>query len=144
MAHRGVRERSDALIEGRRGLSALRLLMGECLPVTEQGALEAKIEACFWGEAIGNPALMKIQNDEVDQFLVRVRALLIQAADDGELDDGVDIEQSIRDCHVLVDGLSIQEVMYPARNAPSEQLALLDALLDRLRPDETKTKRPLR
>jgi AcrR family transcriptional regulator len=144
MAHRGVWERSDTLTEDERGLSALRLLMIECLPLGPQGALEAKIEACFWGEAIGNPALMKIQNEEVDQFLVRVRALLVQAAADGELDDGIDVEQYVRECHVLVDGLSIQSVMYPERNAPSEQVALLDELLDRLRAKEPARTRPPR
>jgi AcrR family transcriptional regulator len=133
MAHRGVRDRTDIRIQGLRGLSALRLLMIESLPLDEQGLLEAKIEACFWGEAVGNKAMMKIQNEEVDGFCARVRALLVQATEDGELEDGVDIDRIVHECLILMDGLSIQAVMYPARADAIEQVALLDALIDRIR-----------
>jgi AcrR family transcriptional regulator len=142
MAHRGVRDRTDIRIQGLRGLTALRLLMIESLPLDEQGLLEAKIEACFWGEAIGNERLMKIQNDEVDGFCSRIRTLVAQAAQDGELDDSVDIDAAVHDCHILVDGLSIQAVMYPARAEPSVQLEKLEALLARIRKPSPAGPRP--
>jgi AcrR family transcriptional regulator len=133
-AHRGVRARIEASVGNTRGLEALRRFMLEVLPLDEQGILEARIEACFWGEAIGNHDLMKIQNDEVDSFCGRVRALLVQAEEDHELRDVVDLDQAVHQCLILMDGLSIQSVMYPERNDASEQVTILDELLTRLRP----------
>ncbi len=131
-AHRGVRERTDRRNRTRRGIDALRVLMIEALPLTRQGILEAKIEASFWGEAVGSPALRKIQNDEVDGFCTRVRRRLVEARDDGQLAEGLDIDRAVHECLILMDGLSIQAVMYPARAAKTEQLELLDALLKRI------------
>jgi AcrR family transcriptional regulator len=133
-AHRGVRARIEASVGNTRGLEALRRFMLEVLPLDDQGILEARIEACFWGEAIGNHDLMKIQNDEVDSFCGRVRALLVQAEEDHELRDVVDLDQAVHQCLILMDGLSIQSVMYPERNDASEQVTILDELLTRLRP----------
>jgi AcrR family transcriptional regulator len=133
MAHQGVRERAEIVLEGRRGLSALRLFMIECLPLDRQRRLEARIEACFWGEAVGNEPLMKLQNQEVDRFLDRVRDLLAEAEADGEVRAGIGIDRIAREFHILMDGLSIQSVLYPARADEDTQIALLDALLDRIR-----------
>jgi AcrR family transcriptional regulator len=134
-AHLGVRARIDHKIRDARGLEALRLFMLEVLPLNEQGLREARIEACFWGEAIGNDALMKIQNEEVDSFCQRVRTLLLQTADENELRSGVNIDQTVHECLILTDGLSIQAVMYPAMNDGATQLLLLEALLARIAAD---------
>jgi AcrR family transcriptional regulator len=133
-AHRGVRARIEASVGDARGLEALRRFMLEVLPLNDQGILEARIEACFWGEAIGNHDLMKIQNDEVDSFCGRVRALLVQAQEDNELREMVDLDQAVHQCLILMDGLSIQSVMYPERNDAAEQVKILDELLTRLKP----------
>jgi AcrR family transcriptional regulator len=132
MAHRGVRERTDRRIGRRRGLDALRTLMVEALPLTKQGLIEAKIEASFWGEALGSRSLRRLQNREVDGFRERMRARLAEAETDGELADGIDLDLVAHECLVLVDGLSIQAVMYPAQASRDEQLGLLDALLSRI------------
>ena len=133
MSHKAVRDRTDIRIRDLRGLSALRLLMIESLPLNEQCLLEAKLEACFWGAAAGNPALMAIHNEEADGFRGRVRRLLEQAAEDGELKPDLDMERAVREFHLLMDGLSLQAFMYPAIANEKQQLELLDALLDRVR-----------
>jgi AcrR family transcriptional regulator len=133
LAHQGVRDRADIELRGHRGLAALRRYMIECLPLDDQRRLEARIEACFWGEAVGNEPLLALQNQEVDRFLARIRALLAEAEEDGELQPGSDIDRIARDLHVLMDGLSIQSVLYPARADAATQVAMLDALLGRIR-----------
>ncbi len=133
MAHRGVRTRTDRRIGDRRGLEALRVLMLESLPLDPARLLEARIEVSFWGEAVGNDALMKLQNEEVDGFCSRVRALLVQADEDGELAAGVDVDRLVHECLVLMDGLSLQAVMHPGRADQDEQVALLDNRLDGVR-----------
>lgn len=135
MAHRGVRKRTDARIKRLHlhGLGALRILMLESLPLDEQGVLEARIEACFWGAAVGNERLMKLQNSEVEGFCRRVRVRLLEAGQAGELQDGVGIDDVIDECLALMDGFSIQAVLNPDRTPPSRQIKHLDALLDRIR-----------
>lgn len=133
MAHRGVRDRTDVLTRDLRGLEALRVLMLESLPLDEQRVLEARIEACFWGEAVGNEPLMALQNAEVDAFCARVRRLLAQAGEAGELRDGVDIDSVVDECLMLMDGFSIQAVLNPKRTPPERQVAHLDTLLGRIR-----------
>ncbi|MGC2484749.1 MAG: TetR family transcriptional regulator C-terminal domain-containing protein [Acidimicrobiales bacterium] len=132
-AHQGVRARIDERVEGLRGLAALREFMLEALPLDDQRRLEARIEACFWGEAVGNETLMRIQNDEVDAFSARARVLLAQASDDGELIGATDIDGAVRRCLMIMDGLSIESVMYPAHTAPELQVAILDEFLNSLR-----------
>ena len=143
MAHRGVRERTDAQINGLRGLQALRIMMLESLPLDEQRVLEARIEACFWGEAVGNERMMKMQNREVDGLCARLRTRLVEAEDDDELRVGVDVDDVVDELLNQVDGCSIQAVLNPTRVPADRQVARLDAVLDRIRrPDPSAGARP--
>lgn len=132
-AHRGVRSRTDEMIADHTGLSALRILMLESLPLDEQRILEAQIEVSFWGQALGNPELIEIQNREVDGFRERLRRCLGEASRAGEIRAEVDTEGIVDELHVLMDGLSVQAVFYPAVATNDTQIGLLDALLDRIR-----------
>ena len=143
MAHRGVRERTDAQIQGRRGLDALRAIMLESLPLDPQRVLEARIEACFWGEAVGNEGMMKMQNREVDGFCARVRTRLVEAEDDGQLRPEVEVDEVVDELLAHMDGCSIQAVLNPSRVPAERQIARLDAVLDRIRrPEAPEEARP--
>lgn len=147
MAHRGVRERTDAQIQHLHGLKALRILMLESLPLDEQRVLEARIEACFWGAAVGNQELMRLQNSEVQGFCSRVRARLAEAEQAGELREGIDLEDVVQELLAAMDGFSIQSVLNPHLTPPDRQVRFLDAILDRIRrpahteSDDTKSAR---
>ena len=133
MSHRRVAARMDAGAAGLTGLSALRVVMLEALPLDGQRDLEAQIEISFWGRALGNPALRKLQHAEFDRFANRLGGYLSEAAARGELRDGVDIELAAHQLLVLIDGLSAERVLYPDRVSPARQQQMLDELLDRLR-----------
>lgn len=137
MAHRGVRDRADARIEkeGVDGLDALRVIMLESLPLDDQSVLEARIEACFWGEAVGNDRMMKLQNVEVEGFCARVRDRLLEAKRTGELRPDVDIDDTVDDLLALMDGCSIQAVLNPGRVPANRQVAHLEAILRRVGAD---------
>jgi len=141
MAHRGVRDRTDAKLAGVRGLAAVRVIMLESLPLDDQRVLEAKIEACFWGAAVGNERMMKLQNSEVDGFCQRIRNRLREAQDLGELKPGVAIEDTVDELLALMDGFSIQAVLNPGRLPPERQVAHLDALLRRVGRHEGSSRR---
>jgi AcrR family transcriptional regulator len=136
-SHRNVRRRTDARNEGITGLPALRALMLECLPLDEQRVLEAKVEVSFWGQAVGNPELVKIQNAEVDALWERIRQRLVEAEQEGRLRPGVDIDLAVHSCLALIDSLSLRAVLYSARTASHDQINMLDGLFALIeRPEE--------
>lgn len=133
MAHRGVRDRTDCQIEHLNGLPALRILMLESLPLDEQRVLEARIEACFWGAAVGNEQLMRLQNSEVEGWCGRVRSRLLEAEQAGELREGVDLDDVVDRLLALMDGFSIQSVLNPKRTPPGRQIRHLDEVFADIR-----------
>jgi len=133
-SHRQVRGRTDVRNEGVSGLAALRTLMLESLPLDEQRVVEAKVEVSFWGQAVGNDDLVKIQNAEVDGLWERIRQRLAEAEAAGELRPGIDIELAVHSCVALIDSLSLRAVLYPARTTPADQIAMLDALFTLFTP----------
>ncbi|MEU3342976.1 TetR/AcrR family transcriptional regulator [Streptomyces sp. NPDC006668] len=135
-SHRNVIRRTDARDEGTSGLPALRIFMLECLPLDEQRVLEAKVEVSFWGQAVGNAELVKIQNAEVDGLLQMIRQRLAEAEQEGQLRPGLDIDLAVHSCLALIDSLSLRAVLYPARTTNDDQIAMLDALFALIaRPD---------
>src|SRR6516225_2335990 len=84
MSHRRVVTRMEARAAG------LTVIMLEALPLDDERDLEAQIEISFWGRALGNPALRRLQHAEFDHFAERLRGHLVEAEKDGELRDGVD------------------------------------------------------
>jgi len=135
-AHQDVRVRADPNLTG---LASLRQFMLECLPLDERRRFLAVVEASFWGQAVGNPRLLELNADETDSFRGRLRVRLQDARDQDELKPGVDIEAVILELHVLMDGVSIQAALSP-RTAPKnkQQVAMLDAVLDRIRRDNAR------
>ena len=133
-SHRTVRGRTDVLNEGTTGLAALRTLMLESLPLDERRVVEAKVEVSFWGQAVGNADLVKIQNAEVDGLWERIRQRLTEAERAGELRSGLDVELAVHSCVALIDSLSLRAALYPARTTPDDQLTMLDALFALLTP----------
>ena len=133
MSHRRVVARMIARADGLTGLEALRVVMLEALPLDEQRDLEAQIEISFWGRALGNPGLRKLQHAEFDRFAERLRGYLAQAQKEGELAAGVDLALAAHQLLVLIDGLSAERVLYPDRVTATRQQQMLDQLLESLR-----------
>ena len=134
LSHRRVAARMETSAAGLTGLAALRVIMLEALPLDDERDLEAQIEISFWGRALGNPALRRLQHAEFDHFAERLRGHLVEAEKDGELRDGVDVELAAHQLLVLIDGLSAERVLYPDRASPDRQQEMLDGLLRELRP----------
>ena len=133
LSHRRVGSRMEKRAAGLSGMAALRVVMQEALPLDEQRLLEAEIEVSFWGRALGSPGLAELQNAEFERLWRRLRALLADAAGRGELRAGLDLEEATHRLVALIDGLSVEAVLYPARVPPARQAALLDEVLAGLR-----------
>jgi len=120
-----MRERTKSLI----GLDALRVVIEEALPLDEERDLEAGIEINFWSQTLGNPELAKLQHNEFEPILDDFRHPLLEAKALGQLSSDLDIEEAARALMVLMDGLSIERVLFPSRTTPELQLRMLDLLL---------------
>lgn len=115
------------------GLSALREYMLACLPLDERRRMLAAVEISFWGEAIGNPALLGVNDFETEAFNARLGTRLEEAQQAGELRAGVSIAAAVRSLRVLMDGLSVQSVVYAGAPSAQAQVEMLDEMLDSLR-----------
>lgn len=117
------------------GLAALREYMLECLPLDKRRRLLATIEASFWGLAVGDKRLIAINGQELDALRGRIRARLAEAAQLGELKPSVDVEQTVRELHILIDGLSVQATLYKRSASREEQVRMLDRVLGSISAD---------
>jgi len=139
-SHRRVGARMTQASAGQTGLTALRTVMLEALPLDERRDLEAQIEISFWGRALGNASLRDLQHSEFDRLSALLRAHLDEAAQQGELAPGCDPGLATHQLLVLIDGLSAERVLYPDRVTSERQLGMLDRLLNSFRlpaPDMT-------
>ncbi|PRZ40548.1 TetR family transcriptional regulator [Antricoccus suffuscus] len=117
------------------GLAALREYLLECLPLDKRRRLLATIEASFWGQAVGDKRLIEINGRELDALRGRIRDRLAEASQLGELKPDIDIEQAIREFHVLIDGLSVQATLYKGSASRDEQIRMLDRVIERIAAD---------
>jgi AcrR family transcriptional regulator len=129
LSHHRVGARMTAATAGRSGLTALRIVMLEALPIDARRDLEAQIEISFWGRALGNAQLRELQHSEFDLLCGRLRGHLAEAARLGELRDDCDLDLATHQLVVLIDGLSAERVLYPDRVTPGRQIEMLDRLL---------------
>jgi AcrR family transcriptional regulator len=141
-SHRRVGARMAQASAGLAGLDALRVVMLEALPLDERRDLEAQIEISFWGRALGNAQMRELQHSEFDRLRATLRGHLEEAAQQGELASGCDLDLATHQLIVLIDGLSAQRVLYPDRVTPERQVEMLDRLLRALRPPESGADRP--
>jgi AcrR family transcriptional regulator len=123
-----VRERTQGLL----GLDALRVVMLEALPLDEQRLLEAQIEANFWSLALGNDALRDLQHEEFERFWDVLLYRVEEAQKVGQIWPGIDASDVTHQLMIMVEGLSIEAVLYPSRATPERQLRTLDSFLDRI------------
>jgi len=134
MSHRRVGARMDAIAATASGMAALRAVMLEALPLDEQRDLEAQIEVSFWGRALSSEELAGLQHAEFERLWSRLRRHLEEALDAGEIDPGIDLECATHELVMLIDGLSVERVLYPSRVPADRQVTLLDRVLDGFRP----------
>jgi AcrR family transcriptional regulator len=124
-----MEERTGGLV----GLDALRVIVLEALPVDDERLVEAQIGVSFWGLALGNEALIQAQQEEWERFWDLLSGRVAEARALGELPASADLDGITHELIVLVEGLSAEAVLYPARVPAVRQVAILDGILTRIR-----------
>lgn len=132
MSHRRVAARMDASAADLTGLCALRVVMLEALPLDEQRFLEAQIEINFQSLALGDEALRELQHVEFERFWDLLHYRVSEAQKLGQVWPDLDTDDVTHQLMVLVEGLSLEAVLYPSRATPDRQTKTLESFLARV------------
>lgn len=132
LSHRRVYERIHARTQGVVGLPALRVIMLEALPLDETRLLEAQIEMTFLALAMGNESLRDLQNREFERFWDELHHRVSEAQTLGEISATLDADWITHQLIILVEGISLEAVLYPARVTPDEQGEILEHFLEQV------------
>ncbi|MEO3861367.1 TetR family transcriptional regulator C-terminal domain-containing protein [Acrocarpospora sp. B8E8] len=129
-SHRRITARLTAKLAGRTGLTALREVLLDNLPLDEERVQETGLEIGFWARSISSPALLQVQREEAADLRRLIRTLLQSARDTGELTTQENLDDITERLLALVDGLSVHRLLYPADNTRMERI--MQSELDRL------------
>jgi AcrR family transcriptional regulator len=132
LSHRRVYERIHARTRGLVGLAALRVIMLEALPLDQERLLEAQIEMHFLSLAVGNESLRELQNREFERFWDELHHRASEAQTLGEISTTVDADWITHQLIILVEGISLEAVLYPARVHPDRQCEILEHFLEQV------------
>jgi AcrR family transcriptional regulator len=138
LSHRRVYERIHARTQALIGLAALHAIMLEALPMDQERLLEAQIEMNFLSAAFGNESLRELQNREFERFWDELHHRVSEAQTLGEIRTTFDADWITHQLIILVEGISLEAVLYPARVPPDRQREILEHFLEQvsLRPPE--------
>ncbi|MBN6190447.1 TetR/AcrR family transcriptional regulator [Microbacterium sp. SSW1-47] len=126
-------DRIHARIEGVRGLEALERMCREILPYSPNGPLYAKVVIAFWDHASQDEEVTRIHRVNNLHWRDLFRQCLIEARDDGELADHVDIETAVNEIASRNAGWQMISVLMPDSAGDGRLNDALDALLSMLR-----------
>jgi len=129
VSHRQFYDRIQFRTQGLVGLEALRVIVLEALPLDAERLLEAQIEINFWSLALGNAGLQELQHAEFERFWDVLHYRVSEAQKLGEIAEAIDSGKVTHQLIILVEGLSVEAVLYPARAQPDRQREILEAFL---------------
>ncbi|SJM52910.1 TetR/AcrR family transcriptional regulator [Gulosibacter sp. 10] len=141
-------ERTLERVEGLRGLDALRLMTEELLPFEEDGANRSRVVLSFWDRAAQDERLWQIHHDNIVSRRALIRRFLTEAAEDGELDSGIDIENAVNRVSAHNAGWQMLAVLVPEAATEESMANSISAVMASLgarpaaQPDPAETREP--
>ena len=124
--------RARNAIKDEQGMAAFRLLCLEIMPLDTVRLLEARVVIGFWDWAAGNPELVEVFQNALDEWRDAMAGYLKQGIADGEIVTD-DIPGVIDSIMAITMGLQINAWFLPKHTTPERQLAMLDNFLAGLR-----------
>lgn len=134
-AHSRTNARASIELDEARGLTALRKLCMEILPLNQDGVQEARVVVAFWDRAIRQQELWDAHRANAQNWRGQMREFLHQARADGELRSAEPDDVIIDQITSMNAGMQIMCLLMPETATRERQLAALDAYLDHLRAD---------
>lgn len=132
-AHTRTNSRVAEQLERERGLTALRTLCLEIMPIGRENVQESRVVVAFWDRAVQNRDLWSAHRENALNWRGQMLKFLRQAREDGEIATTVPDEVVVDQISAMNAGLQIMCLLLPETTTPERQLAALDALLDGLR-----------
>jgi AcrR family transcriptional regulator len=119
-------------IEGTAGVSALRLVLVAVLPIDTERRLENTVWMNYWSKAMSDAQMATEQLKYYQEWKELIRTCLLEAADLGELHDGIDLDIEVDRLVGLIDGIVIQTGLEPTGTTASRMTEIMDVHLDGL------------
>ncbi|TCJ28355.1 TetR/AcrR family transcriptional regulator [Nocardioides jejuensis] len=117
-----VASRVDALrASPHHPVELMRLALEEALPLDRPRLIEAQIDVSFWGLALRDPYLRSVREDSYVSTIAILRDLIDDIVTEGHALPGTDVDGLARETLALIDGISIQAVLFPSQMTPEVQ-----------------------
>ena len=133
-AHDRTNDRVAAELHAERGLTALRRLCLEIMPIGRDRVQEARVVVAFWDRAIQDSQLWESHRANALRWRSQMQTFLEQARADGEIAAFESDEVIIDQISAMNAGLQVLALLMPDTTTEERQLSALDAFLDHLRP----------
>ena len=121
--------RADVALEGKQGLSALRLFCELSLPLSPETRDEWKIRMQFWGMAAVSDEHRKEQSKRIHVAEKIIMRYLEQARAAGEIDKSIDLEPLAHSLLHRLYGLGCNVILRPSYFTRTRQLKALDHIM---------------
>lgn len=132
LAFQRVYERAAAANEGATGIAAVRTALYEALPLDEERRIEAILDVSFWSQALVNDRLNAVRRDSIVAGRDWWIGMLQSGRERGEVASTASNDTLVDEIQALIDGISVEAVMYPDDMVPARQRSIADAFLDRI------------
>lgn len=132
LSHERIVARWEEKLSGLRGLSALRELVLDNLPLDEDRELETRLAVAYWSRVLTKESLVSSQWRKGPKLIDRLIALVREAQQLKEIGDDQSAEDIAEHLHALIDGFSLHSLLYPERLFRARIEKLMDAELKKL------------
>ncbi|PRY67272.1 TetR family transcriptional regulator [Glaciihabitans tibetensis] len=132
LAFQQVYDRASKANEGIVGIEAVRRALYEALPLDAERRIEAILDVSFWSQALVNDRLNAVRRDSIMGGREWWKAMLLDGRARNEIVASLSDDVLCDEIQALIDGISVQAVMYPDDMIPSRQKAMADAFLSRI------------
>lgn len=133
-SHQVIKGRWAAKLEHHTGLTALRELLLDNLPLDEERTVETKLEVMFWSQALNADGMMDVQQEEAADLYSLIHRHVMEGQEAGELNGELDPAIITARLFALIDGLSLHHVLYGGRLSREAIATVIEDELRTLQP----------
>ncbi|MGE0623755.1 MAG: TetR/AcrR family transcriptional regulator [Pseudomonadales bacterium] len=127
-----MRQRMISAHDQQRGRVALRATLIEALPTEKRTGMSWRIWLALWYHSEANADMRDEQRRRYREWFGRIREMLEESIDMGELPGTLDVGEEARSIVALVDGLGVQYLMSGGRLSGRRQIGMIERYLERL------------
>lgn len=132
LSHEQIAARWEEKLDGLAGISALRELVMDNLPLDDERELETRLAMNYWVRAVTHENVASSQWRIGPTLFRRLAGLAAEAQALGEVRTDEAAEDIAERLNALIDGLSLHSLLYADRVTRDRQIGLMEAEFERL------------